>query len=184
MSHEHDHHHPHTHASKDLVSRCFVLTVSDTRTAETDVGGRTIREAIEAAGHRVVGVQIVPDDPEAIREVVSRASASSEEQTERESSCDVLLITGGTGISARDRTPEAVQPLLDFELPGFGELFRLLSYREIGSAAMLSRALAGVRSSCVVFAIPGSVAAVKLALDALIIPELGHLKSELAKHKT
>lgn len=156
------------HAPK--VVRVFALTVSDTRTEENDEGGRLIRERITAAGHTVSGHTIVRDDPEAVRAVIRRLVA--------EQSTDVLISTGGTGISGRDNTYEAVASLLDKRIDGFGELFRMLSFKDIGSAAMLSRAVAGLHQGLVLFALPGSPGAVRLGLDQLIVPELRHLKFE------
>lgn len=159
-------------ASAPRRVRVFALTVSDSRTEETDEGGRLIRELCGGAGHELVGSAILRDDPEKvrahIRDVADRGSA------------DVLISTGGTGISRRDSTYEAVTALLGKRLDGFGELFRMLSYQEIGASAMLSRAVAGLvdDSGLVVFALPGSPSAVRLGLEKLIIPELGHLKFE------
>lgn len=150
-----------------------VLTVSDSRTLESDGSGKLIQEKLEAAGHRVVERGIVRDDPEAIRQEVLRAIARPD--------WEAVLITGGTGISSRDSTPEAVEPLLEKPLPGFGELFRALSFREVGSAAFLSRALAGTVRGTVIFVTPGSSAAVRLAMDELILPELPHLVGLLRK---
>jgi molybdenum cofactor biosynthesis protein B len=151
--------------------RCGVITVSDTRTLETDVGGQTIVELLTAAGHTVAERTILPDDPELLAtnvvQLVVRADA-----------VDCLLVTGGTGISARDQTTEAVSGLLTKTLPGFGELFRWLSYQEIGPAAMLSRAIGGIRNRTVIFTMPGSPAGVRLAMEKLILPELGHLVRE------
>ncbi len=147
--------------------RCAVLAVSDSRTLATDTGGATIVERLTAAGNVVAQRMIVPDEPDEIRRRLESWTADD--------SIDVVLVTGGTGVSGRDRTFEAVRGLLDRELPGFGELFRMLSYQEIGAAAMLSRATAGLAGQTAVFLMPGSVAAVQLAMDRLIIPELGHL---------
>ncbi len=155
--------------------RVFSLTVSDTRTEATDEGGRLIRELAAAAGHEIVGSAIVRDEPEQVQmHIVALANQGT---------ADVLITTGGTGISRRDNTYEAVSGLLAKRLDGFGELFRMLSYQDIGSAAMLSRAVAGLvqGSNLVVFAVPGSPSAVRLALEKLIIPELGHLKFETAR---
>jgi len=152
--------------------RVFALTVSDTRTEETDEGGRLIRELCAAAGHEVSGYALVKDDPAAVQgRILALAKAGT---------ADVLISTGGTGISHRDSTYEAVSGLIGKRLDGFGELFRMLSYQEIGSAAMLSRAVAGLvhEGNLVVFALPGSPSAVRLALEKLILPELGHLKFE------
>jgi molybdopterin adenylyltransferase len=152
---------------------CFVLTVSDTRTAETDTSGRAIRELLEAAGHRVSGHAIVRDEPSQVREIVLAQSADGATQ--------VIITTGGTGITSRDGTYEAVNGLLEKRLDGFGELFRMLSYEEIGSAAMMSRATAGSTSGKVVFVLPGSENAVRLAMTRLIIPELAHVVQQVTK---
>jgi len=160
--------HHKAHAPRTV--RVFVLTVSDTRTAENDEGGRLCRELIAAAGHVVAGHAIVADEPALVRAQIGRLT--------EDKSADVLITTGGTGISSRDSTYEAVSALLDKRLDGFGELFRMLSYNDIGSAAMLSRAVAGLARGLVIFALPGSPGAVRLALEKLIVPELGHLKFE------
>ena len=149
---------------------CAVLTVSDSRTVETDTSGKLIRELLAARGHRTVEHAIVPDDLEAIRLAVLRALARAD--------VDAVIATGGTGVSPRDVTPEAVAPLFEKELAGFGELFRMLSFQQIGAAAMLSRATAGLYRGAAIFACPGSEAAVTLALEQLILPELGHVVRE------
>lgn len=154
--------------------RCFVVTVSDTRTVETDKSGRLIAELLETHGHAVAGRRIVPDDKATISALLR--------ETAEDPAVDAVLLSGGTGISARDVTVEAVQQLLDKELPGFGELFRYLSFTEdIGSAAMLSRAVAGSIGRTAIFAMPGSIGAVRLAMTRLILPELGHVMRELRK---
>jgi molybdopterin adenylyltransferase len=153
--------------------RCFVLTVSDTRTEETDTSGRSIAGLLEAAGHQVVGRIVVKDDPVAVRANVERQLASGD--------VDVIISTGGTGIAARDTTFEAIDSLLEKRLPGFGELFRMLSYEQIGSAAMMSRATAGISARHIVVALPGSEAAVRLAMEKLLLPELGHLVQQARK---
>ncbi len=150
-----------------------VITVSDTRSAEADSGGATVAELLEQGGHPVVSKQIVPDDIEAIRDGLRAVLAREDVRA--------VILTGGTGVAPRDVTPEALEPLLDRLVPGFGELFRMLSYADVGSAALLSRALAGVASGRVVFALPGSRKAVQLAMEKLVIPELGHLASEAVK---
>lgn len=147
--------------------RCALITVSDTRTEETDVGGRTIAAQLAAAGHTVESYEILRDEPATIAARVRRLAADK--------GCHAILLTGGTGLSARDTTYEAVMELLDKRLEGFGELFRMLSYEQVGAAAMLSRAVAGLSDNTVVFAMPGSPKAVLLAMEKLIIPELGHL---------
>lgn len=151
---------------------CFVVTCSDSRALADDVSGRAAREGLEAAGHSVAGHEVVPDEPQAIRTVLHRAV---------DAGARAVVLTGGTGITRRDQTVEAVRPLLDKEIPGFGELFRMLSFQEIGSAAWLSRALAGTFRDMLVFVLPGSPNAVRLALDRLILPELGHAVRELSR---
>lgn len=146
--------------------RCGVITISDTRTAETDTSGAAIREALEAAGHTIVRYQLVKDEPDAIAALVRELSRSG---------CQVILTNGGTGIARRDSTFEAIDALIEKRLPGFGELFRMLSYADIGPAAMLSRATAGTISGTLVFCMPGSTGAVRLAMEQLIIPQLPHL---------
>jgi len=150
-----------------------VITVSDTRTRETDTGGALAAELLAGAGHPVPMREIVKDDRNEIASALRSALARDD--------VGAVVLTGGTGISPRDVTPEAVAPLLERVLPGFGELFRVLSYAEMGSAALLSRALAGVTSGKPVFVLPGSRAGVRLALEKLILPELGHLAAEAGK---
>lgn len=150
-----------------------VITVSDTRTRADDTGGALVAELLEAEGHRVVGREIVPDDLEEIRAALEKLLALEGTQA--------VILTGGTGVAPRDITPEAIAPLFDRSLPGFGELFRMLSYEEIGAAAMLSRATAGLVGERVVFALPGSRGAIRTALEKLILPELGHLVGESGK---
>ena len=150
-----------------------VITVSDTRTLADDTGGALLVELLEKAGHRVVGRSIVRDDVAAIRRAVDAALDRDDARA--------VLLTGGTGIAPRDVTPEALAPLLEREIPGFGELFRALSYTEIGAAAMLSRALAGTARGRLVVGLPGSRAAIQLAVEKLLLPELPHLAGEAAK---
>lgn len=157
----------HRHAAEGQVATCAVLTVSDSRTLETDSGGDLIVQALEEAGHEVVAREIVKDEPSRIRARLESWLSDLRPQ--------LVLTTGGTGVSQRDTTIEVVEGLLDKELPGFGELFRMLSWEEVGSAAMLSRAVAGLAGSSLLFSMPGSPAAVRLALDRLILPELPHL---------
>jgi molybdopterin adenylyltransferase len=149
-----------------------VVTASDTRGEAEDESGRYLRERATAAGHEVACYRIVKDDPAAIRAALAEAAAAGAE---------AILVNGGTGIAGRDRTYEAVAGLLEKRLDGFGELFRMLSFQEIGSAAMLSRAVAGTWSGRVIFSMPGSRAAVRLAWEKLIGPELGHVLRELRK---
>ncbi len=164
--------HPHRTAAAEAVPTA-VVTVSDSRTLEDDASGDRVRELLEGGGHPVVERRVVPDEPDAIaavlRELTGRADVGA------------VVLTGGTGVAPRDVTPDTVEPLLDRVVPGFGELFRQLSYAEIGSAALLSRALAGLRGGRVVFVLPGSRGAVKLALEKLVLPEIGHLAAEAIK---
>jgi len=153
--------------------RCAVVTVSDTRTLETDRGGQLIVELLTTAGHQVGAREIVRDEPAAIEPLVRKLADPT--------ATDAILITGGTGISARDRTFETVSGLLDMTLPGYGELFRMLSYEDIGPAAMLSRAIGGVLNRVIILTMPGSVAAVRLAMEKLIVPEVGHFVYEARK---
>jgi molybdenum cofactor biosynthesis protein B len=152
---------------------CFVLTVSDTRTEANDTGGQAIRELLERAGHSISGHTIVKDDAMQVAAVVRQRLADSTTQ--------VIITTGGTGISARDTTYEAITQLFEKRLDGFGELFRMISFNEIGSAAMMSRATAGTVGRKAIFVLPGSPAAVRLAMEKLIVPELGHVIQQLAK---
>jgi molybdenum cofactor biosynthesis protein B len=152
---------------------CFVLTISDTKTDETDTSGNLIRELLAGAGHRVAGWRIVRDEPAEVARIVREAAA--------EPGIQAIVLTGGTGITSRDSTYEAVDSLLDKRLPGFGELFRVLSYQEIGPAAMLSRAQLGVVQRRIVASLPGSPNACRLALEKLLIPELGHLVGEVSR---
>ncbi len=160
-------------ANRDTPVRCAIITISDTRTAQTDTSGATIRELVTAAGHSVVATQIVPDDPEQLAAAIQMWVARTD--------CDAILTNGGTGIARRDATIEAIEPLFDKRLPGFGELFRMLSYSDIGAGAMLSRATAGVVGRTLVFCMPGSTGAVRTALEKLILPELAHLAWELVR---
>jgi molybdenum cofactor biosynthesis protein B len=162
----------HKALSPDRVA-CFVLTVSDSRTLGSDTSGQVIATLLEAAGHTVTGRQAVRDEPADVAQTIRDQIARSEAR--------VIITTGGTGISRRDSTYEAVTALFDKRLDGFGEIFRMLSFEEIGSAAILSRATAGVAGGCAIFMLPGSPAAVRLAMERLILPELGHIVRELTK---
>jgi molybdenum cofactor biosynthesis protein B len=153
--------------------RIFVVTASDSRGEAEDTSGAFLRRAASEAGHAVVGYRVVRDEPEVIRAALADAAAAGAE---------AVVVNGGTGISDRDRTYEAVAGVIEKRLDGFGELFRMLSWQEVGSAAMLSRAVAGTWRGRVVFSVPGSTAAVRLAWEKLIAPELPHLVFELAKH--
>ncbi|USK79061.1 MogA/MoaB family molybdenum cofactor biosynthesis protein [Peribacillus frigoritolerans] len=154
--------------------RCMVITVSDTRDEETDKSGALMKELLKSSGHEVTEYVIVKDDRKAIQDAVTSGSRSG--------MVDVILTNGGTGIAKRDVTIEAVKELMTKEIPGFGEIFRMLSYQEdIGAAAILSRAIAGVVNNKAVFSTPGSSGAVLLAMNKLILPELGHVVGELRK---
>lgn len=154
--------------------RCMVITVSDTRTEETDKSGMLMKALLEEKGHKIVSYEIVKDEVLPIKEAIVRGCEDQE--------VDAVLLNGGTGIAKRDVTIETVQEIIDKEIIGFGELFRMLSYTEdIGSAAILSRAIAGVALNTAVFSTPGSSGAVKLAMNKLILPELAHVIREIRK---
>ena len=152
---------------------CFVLTVSDTRTDANDTGGQAIRDLLGTGGHTITGHAIVRDDPEAVTRTVTGWLADAATQ--------VIITTGGTGITSRDGTFEAIDRLLEKRLTGFGELFRMLSYEHIGAAAMMSRATAGRAQGKAIFVLPGSPDAVRLAMTKLILPELGHVVQQLKR---
>jgi molybdenum cofactor biosynthesis protein B len=152
---------------------CFVLTISDTRTDQNDTSGQAIAQLLEVNGHRVAGRGIVRDDPKTIRDTLVAQLGNPGAQ--------IIITTGGTGITSRDSTYEVVSGLLDKRLDGFGELFRVVSYQEIGPAAMLSRACAGTADGKLIISLPGSEHAVRLAMTKLILPELGHLVRELSR---
>jgi molybdenum cofactor biosynthesis protein B len=152
---------------------CFVLTVSDTRTAGTDTSGQAIAELLQQAGHTITGRDAVRDEPDFVAALVKAEIARGQAR--------VIITTGGTGIARRDSTYEALVSMFDKRLDGFGELFRMLSFEEIGAAAMLSRATAGVAGECAIFLLPGSEHAVRLAMTRLILPELGHIVRELTR---
>ena len=160
-------------ATSPASVRCYVLTISDTRTPANDTSGLAIAELLEANGHEVSGRSIVKDDPDAIRSTLLKQLDSSATQ--------VIITTGGTGITSRDSTYEVVCDLFDKRLDGFGELFRMLSYQEIGPSAMLSRACAGTAQGKIIVALPGSENAVRLGMTRLLLPELGHLVRELSR---
>jgi molybdopterin adenylyltransferase len=177
--HDHGDHHQHHgvpgehKARAPAYAKVYVITCSDSRTQQNDEGGTILKSKLADLGHVVAGSAIVPDEPARILEELQKARAAG---------AQAALITGGTGISRRDSTYEAISGAIARPLPGFGELFRMLSFAEIGSAALLSRAVAGVtREGLLVFAMPGSPAAVRLACEKLILPELTHLLEELAR---
>lgn len=151
---------------------CGIITISDTRAPDNDTSGAAIRAALEGAGHMIVGYNVVKDEPEQIVALVHELNGAG---------CKVIITNGGTGIARRDSTFEAIDGLLEKRLPGFGEIFRMLSYEDIGPAAMLSRATAGVYGDTLIFCLPGSTGAVRLALDKLIMPQLDHLVWETVR---
>jgi molybdenum cofactor biosynthesis protein B len=162
----------HRASAPDSVG-CVVVTVSDSRTVETDRSGALMQELLGAAGHEIVGYRIVRDEPTEIERVLADATEIP--------TCDVILFNGGTGIAQRDTTFDVISRSLEKTLPGFGELFRMLSFEQIGAAAMLSRATAGVYRDRLVVSTPGSSNAVRLAMERLIVPELAHLVFEIRK---
>lgn len=164
----------HREAAPDHV-RVAVLTISDTRTREDDTGGDTVQETLETAGHEVVQRDIVRDDAPRIRTVLVDLLARSD--------VDAVITSGGTGISGRDTTYEVVDRMIEKKLDGFGEIFRMLSYQEIGAAAILSRAVAGSVGTKFVASLPGSRNAVRLAMEKLLVPEISHVVFELCKHQ-
>jgi len=161
------------HATSPQDVACAVITVSDTRTLETDTGGQLLCELIAAAGFRVAAREIIADDPTKMRVLVERFRDDPQ--------VAAVLLTGGTGLSSRDQTFETLSGLFTKQLPGYGELFRMLSYQEIGPAALLSRAVGGLVGRTVVLSMPGSPAAVRLATERIIVPELRHLVREATR---
>lgn len=165
-------HHDHkAHAPRQIG--CMVITCSDTRNPETDTSGQLMMRLLKESGHEVVDYQIVKDEPAQIKALIAKGVTMQGVQA--------ILINGGTGISRRDSTYEAVDALLEKRLDGFGELFRFLTYQEIGSPAIMTRATAGLYQGRIIFSTPGSEGAVRLAMEKLILPELGHIIRELTK---
>jgi molybdenum cofactor biosynthesis protein B len=162
----------HKEKAKKLVS-CAVITVSDSRTEETDAGGKILKEELSSAGHKIIYYQVIKDEPDQIRELLLKLS--------EEPNCQAMIFNGGTGISRRDRTFDVIDSFLEKRLVGFGEIFRYLSYLDIGSSAIMSRATAGSYKGRVIISIPGSPAAVKLAVEKLILPEIAHMVWELGR---
>lgn len=158
-------------ATSPRAVRAFVITISDSRTRETDTSGDAICSLLTEAGHELLGRTLVKDDPERVQQAIAARPAETQ----------IVIANGGTGITSRDSTYEAITALFDKRLDGFGELFRMLSYEEIGSAAMLSRACAGTVGRTAVFSLPGSEHAVRLAMTKLILPEIGHVVRELSR---
>ena len=154
-------------AADQPAVRCAIVTVSDTRTEATDGSGAIIRKLLSQSGHRVCGYEILPDEPDRVRDAVTRLCHRPD--------CQAVLVNGGTGIAPRDSTVDALSTVFEKRLDGFGELFRMLSFEQIGPTAMLSRATAGVVAETIVFVMPGSPPAVQLAMDKLIVPCLAHM---------
>lgn len=173
----HAHHEAPSHLSHKgfgtISLPCVVVTCSDTRTEDTDTSGKLICHLLKEQGHSIAAYHLIKDEPKDISRLLGEAIQQVATQ--------VVIINGGTGISRRDSTYEAVEGFLQKRLDGFGELFRSLSYQEIGSSAMLSRAIAGIHGHLAIFSIPGSQGAVRLAMEQLILPEVGHIASELTK---
>jgi molybdenum cofactor biosynthesis protein B len=166
--------HKHREAAPEKI-RVAILTISDTRTRDTDTGGDIAEELLRDAGQEIVARQIVRDEVTAIRNNLIDLLAKSD--------VDAVITTGGTGISARDTTYEVVERMIEKQLDGFGEIFRMLSYEEIGAAAIMSRALAGSLGTKFIASLPGSRNAVRLAVEKLLVPELAHVVFELRKHQ-
>jgi molybdopterin adenylyltransferase len=173
----------HQQRAASIVARCGVLTLSDTRTPETDVSGQHIQKLLAeskhagsvhvGSGHVVQSYQVIPDDPHVLETTLKAWLGDSH--------IDCILTNGGTGVSKRDQTIPVIERIIDQPLPGFGELFRMLSYQQVGSSAMLSRAIAGIANGKPIFAMPGSTKAVDLAMTQLVLPQLKHILSELRK---
>jgi molybdopterin adenylyltransferase len=163
---------PHPDAPGIIVN-CAVVTVSDTRTPETDKSGQLIQQLLSDANHTVIAYAIIPDEPAQIKAKI--------EVLNEKANLDAVIFNGGTGIAPRDNTYDAIEKLLEKTLPGFGEIFRYLSYQEIGSRAIASRAVAGVYQNKLIFSLPGSSNAVRLGMEKLILPELAHLVSQIQK---
>lgn len=163
----------HLTSAKEIVARCAVITLSDTRTAETDTSGQAIQRLLGGAGHVVSAYRVIPDDPQTLRPLIEELL--SDEGT------DAILTNGGTGIAKRDQTVDVIEQLVEQPLPGFGELFRMLSWEQVGAGAMLSRATAGIARGKPIFAMPGSTKAVELGMERLVLPQLRHILWELRK---
>ncbi|MEA5418948.1 MogA/MoaB family molybdenum cofactor biosynthesis protein [Spirulina sp. CCNP1310] len=163
-------HQPHPD-NQPITARCGILTISDTRTPENDTSGQAIQDLLTAQGHKIAAYQLCPDDPDQIRAQVIAWGDEPE--------IDLVITNGGTGIAPRDCTVAAIAPLLTRNIPGFGELFRMLSFEQVGSRAMASQALGGMMGKILVFALPGSTKAVTLGLERLILPEISHLLTQL-----
>ena len=163
----------HQHAAQALTIGFAVLTLSDTRTRDSDTSGLLIRERMSAQGHSLIADQIIRDEPAELNAVLDAWISDTK--------IDAIITNGGTGLSRRDQTIDVIESRLDRLIPGFGELFRMLSFQEIGAAAMLSRAVAGVAQKTLIVSLPGSTAAVRLAMDELLIPQIRHIVREVRK---
>ncbi|HEX3358607.1 MAG TPA: MogA/MoaB family molybdenum cofactor biosynthesis protein [Tepidisphaeraceae bacterium] len=163
----------HIQSGSAIVARCAIITLSDTRGEADDKSGSRIKSLLSNQKHEIAFYQILPDDPQKLDLLLSQLIGRND--------IDAILTNGGTGVSKRDQTIEVIERQLTLLLPGFGELFRMLSYQQIGSGAMLSRAIGGIAKDKLLFAMPGSTKAVELAMTRLILPELGHLLGELRK---
>ena len=166
-------HEQHQHAAKNITAQCAVITLSDTRTRDTDTSGQLIQRLLTEAGHQVAAYHLIKDDPTELESLLLDVSSSD--------AIDTILTNGGTGIARRDQTINVIEKMIDQPLPGFGELFRMRSWEQIGAAAMLSRATAGITRGKPIFAMPGSSKAVDLAMSELILPQLKHILYELRK---
>ena len=173
QSHRSGHAHEEHKAHAPHCVTCVVITCSDTRTSQTDTSGQLMMRLLKERGHELAGYHVVKDDPAQIRSLIEEAAASDAVQA--------ILVNGGTGISKRDSTFEAVDGMLEKRLVGFGEIFRYLTYKDIGSPAIMTRATAGIFRGRIVFSTPGSEGAVRLAMESLILPELGHIVQQLSK---
>jgi molybdopterin adenylyltransferase len=173
QSHQSGHAHEQHKAHAPQCVTCVVITCSDTRTSQTDTSGQLMMRLLKEHGHDLAGYHVIKDDPAQIRSVIEEAAAHDAVQA--------ILINGGTGISKRDSTFEAVDGMLEKRLVGFGEIFRYLTYKDIGSSAIMTRATAGVFRGRIIFSTPGSEGAVRLAMESLILPELGHIIQQLNK---
>jgi molybdenum cofactor biosynthesis protein B len=173
QSHRSGHAHEQHKAHAPHCVTCVVITCSDTRTSQTDTSGQLMMRLLKEHGHDLAGYHVIKDDPAQIRSVIEEAAAHDAVQA--------ILVNGGTGISKRDSTFEAVDGMLEKRLVGFGEIFRYLTYKDIGSSAIMTRATAGIFRGRIIFSTPGSEGAVRLAMDSLILPELGHIIQQLNK---
>jgi molybdopterin adenylyltransferase len=173
QSHRSGHAHEQHKAHAPHCVTCVVITCSDTRTSQTDTSGQLMMRLLKEHGHELAGYHVIKDDPAQIRSVIEEAAAHDAVQA--------ILVNGGTGISKRDSTFEAVDGMLEKRLVGFGEIFRYLTYKDIGSPAIMTRATAGIFRGRIIFSTPGSEGAVRLAMESLILPEIGHIIQQLNK---